>query len=279
MTSLLHLDSGAHRSGESVSRALTALFADAWRARHGSTGYRYRDLAAEPVPPLDTAFCALGRRVEREGMVPPDRVAALAGDPAEKETWAVTRPLITELLAADTVLIGTPMYNFSIPAALKAWIDRVSFPGAFVDPVSGDSLLRDTRVVVITPRGGAYGPGTPGEGWDFHTPYLRAYFARHGVAAENIHVVTAEMTLAELAPHLAHLRPLAEDSRAAATAAVISLATERSASGTSISTERSASGTSISTERSASGTSGGRPGDGETDRVDGARRADLVEWS
>lgn len=227
MTSLLHLDSGAHRSGESVSRALTALFADAWRARHGSTGYRYRDLAAEPVPPLDTAFCALGRRVEQHGMVPPDRVAALAEDPAEESAWALTRPLITELLTADTVLIGAPMYNFSIPAALKAWIDRVSFPGAFLDPGTGDPLLCDTRVVVITPRGGAYGPGTPGEGWDFHTPYLRAYFARHGVAAENIHVVTAELTLAALAPHLAHLRPSARDSLTAATAVVTSLVTDR----------------------------------------------------
>lgn len=60
MTSLLHLDSSAHRSEESVSRQLTALFAHTWRTAHGPAGYRYRDLAADPVPPLDTAY-SLGR--------------------------------------------------------------------------------------------------------------------------------------------------------------------------------------------------------------------------
>ena len=84
--------------------------------------------------------------------------------------------LITELLTADTVLLGTPMYNFSVPASLKAWIYRSTFPGAFTDPESGDRLLCDTRVVVVTARGGSYGPGTPREGFDFQMPYLRAYF-------------------------------------------------------------------------------------------------------
>lgn len=225
MTSLLHLDSSANRSGESVSRQLTALFADTWRAMHGPAGYRYRDLAANPVPPLDTAYCALGRRVERHGLVPPARVAALAGSPAEQKQWALTRPLITELLAASIVLIGAPMYNYSVPALLKAWIDRVSFPGAFTDPDTGDSLLQSTRVMVISARGGAYGPGTPREAQDFQTPYLRAYFGKHGVADENIHFVSAEMTLAGLTPHLARFRPLAANSLAAARAEVAALAT------------------------------------------------------
>ncbi|HEY6423100.1 MAG TPA: NAD(P)H-dependent oxidoreductase [Pseudonocardiaceae bacterium] len=78
------------------------------------------------------------------------------------------------------MLIGAPMYNYSVPASLKAWIDRVSFPGAFTDPDTGDSLLHATRVVVITARGGAYGPGTPRQAWDFQTPYLRAYFGTQG---------------------------------------------------------------------------------------------------
>jgi FMN-dependent NADH-azoreductase len=225
---LLHLDSSANRCGESVSRQLTALFADTWRALHGSAGYRYRDLAADPVPPLDTAYCALGRRMERHGLVPPARVAALAESPAERRQWALTRPLITELLAADTVLIGAPMYNYSIPASLKAWIDRVSFPGAFTDPETGHSLLHGTRVVVITARGGAYGPGTPREAWDFQTPYLRAYFGKQGVVDENMWFVSAEMTLAGLVPHLARFRPFAASSLAAARAEVTALATAAS---------------------------------------------------
>ncbi|MFD7426736.1 FMN-dependent NADH-azoreductase [Streptomyces sp. NPDC059818] len=216
MTSLLHLDSGANRSDESVSRRLTALFARTWRTAHGPAGYRYRDLAADPVPPLGTAYCSLGRRAERTGLVPPDGVDALTRSEAEKREWSLTRPLITELLAADTLLVGAPLYNFSVSAALKAWIDRVGFPGALTDPDTGEGLLRGTKVVVISPRGGAYGPGTPREGWDFQTPYLRAYFGEKGVAPEDLCFVNAEMTMAELVPGLARFRPLAASSLAAA---------------------------------------------------------------
>jgi FMN-dependent NADH-azoreductase len=222
---LLHIDSSANRSAESVSRELTALFADTWRARHGPAGYRYRDLAADPVPPLDTAYCTLGRRVERHGPVPPAGVADLVENPAERRAWEITRPLIAELVAADTVLIGAPMYNYSVSALLKAWIDRVSFPAAFTDPDSGRSLLHHTKVVVVSTRGGAYGPGSPREGWDFQTPYLRAYLSKQGVADENVVLVKAEMTLAGLVTHLARLRPSAAQSLAAARTEVTELAT------------------------------------------------------
>jgi FMN-dependent NADH-azoreductase len=223
--SLLHLDASANRSGGSVSRQLTALFAGTWRARHDTGGYRYRDLAADPVPPLDSAFCALGRRVERHGTVPRAGVTALAETPAERLAWSLTRPLIEEPVAADTLLIGAPLYTYAVPAALKAWIDRVSFPGAFTDPDTGDSLLCATRVVVVSARGGAYGPGAPREGWDFQTPYLRAYFTNHGVPEENLSFVSAELTLADLLPHRAPFRPAAARSLARARADVTALAT------------------------------------------------------
>ncbi|MFG3237563.1 FMN-dependent NADH-azoreductase [Streptomyces sp. NPDC048157] len=222
--SLLHLDSSANRSDESISRQLTALFASTWRAVHGPAGYRYRDLAADPVPPLDTAYCSLGRRVERDGLVPPAGVGDLIESLAEEREWGLTRPLITELLEADTVLIGAPMYNYSVSAALKAWIDRVSFPGAFTAPGTGDNALRDTKLVVISTRGGVYAPGTPQEACDFQIPYLRAYFNRQGVAADNMRFISAEMTMAGLAPHLASFRPLAASSLAAARAEVTALA-------------------------------------------------------
>jgi FMN-dependent NADH-azoreductase len=230
---LLHLDSSANRSGESVSRALTALFADTWQAVHGSSGYRYRDLAADPVPPLGTAYCTLGRRLERDGLVPAERVAALTANPAEEREWALTHPLVMELLGADTVLIGAPMYNYTIAAALKAWIDRVSFPGAFTDPRTGHSLLRNTRVVVLAARGGS------AEALDFETGYLRAYFGRLGVS--DIHVIMAKLTLAGLVPRLAGLRPLAADSLNAARAEVIALAAQPKASSPSSNLSTSAS--------------------------------------
>lgn len=160
--------------------------------------------------------------MEREGFVPPAKVPALIENAAEEREWELTLPLITELLAADTVLLGVPMYNFSVPASLKAWIDRVTFPGAYADPDTGDRLLGDTRVVVVMARGGGYGPGTPRERHDFQTPYLRAYFGSLGVAPENLHLVAAELTLTGLL--LAGLEDLAADSLARARAAVTALA-------------------------------------------------------
>lgn len=214
MPSLLHLDSSAHRSPESVSRALTAEFADRWRAHHPGGGYRYRDLAAEPVPPLASGFCALGRRLERHATPPP--VTELISGDEERREWELTRALVDEIRNADTVLVGAPMYNFTVSATLKAWIDRVCFPGELTD-------LRGTTVVVVATRGGGYGPGTPREAWDFQVPYLRALAAAHGVAEHDLHVVTAELTMAAVAPHLAGLREAAEASLAAARAELTAL--------------------------------------------------------
>ncbi|MFD8757045.1 FMN-dependent NADH-azoreductase [Kitasatospora sp. NPDC059577] len=221
---LLHLDSSISPAG-SVSRALTDRFATAWRARHGRTArYRYRDLAADPVPAVRAAYDALGRRAEHKGPLPLQDVATLADGPDETREWALSRPLIDELRTADTLLLGSPMYNFTVSTGLKAWIDRVSFPGAYLDPDTGERLLRDTRVVVVAVRGGGYGPGTPREHFDFQLPYLRAYFGNLGIAAEHLHVVTAELTRAADVPALNGLEPLAAESLAAAGTAVDELA-------------------------------------------------------
>lgn len=220
-TTLLHIDASADTPADSVSRQLTGRFVTAWRARHGDRVH-HRDLAVDPVPPLTAAYTTLGRRVEREGLVPPEKVPALIANPAEEREWAHTRPLIDELRAARTLLLGVPMYNFSVPAALKAWIDRITFPGAFTDPDSGESLLAGTRVVAVLARGGAYGPGTPRESYDFQTPYLRAYFGNLGVT--DLHVVAAELTRVDVIPQLAGLEELAARSLAQAKEAVTALA-------------------------------------------------------
>lgn len=219
MRSLLHLDSSANHRDESVTRQLTALFAETWRAIHGSAGYRYRDLAQSPVAPLNAAYCALGRRVERCGLVAAARVPELIESAAERDQWARTRPLIDQLAAAETLLVGAPMYNYSVSASLKAWIDRVTFPGAFTD-ANGENMLSRTRVVVVSARGSAYGPGTPRHGQDFQTPHLRACFAKLGILDERVSFISAEHTLAGLVPRLARFESLAESSLAAARAEV-----------------------------------------------------------
>ncbi|HWO58905.1 MAG TPA: NAD(P)H-dependent oxidoreductase [Umezawaea sp.] len=211
--SLLHLDSSY--SGNSVSKHLTSLYADTWRERHGAAGYRYRDVAADPVPLVGPAYCALRRRLEGRDPVPVDEVATLAANAAEEREWASTRPLVTELLAADTVLLGVPVHNLTVPASLKAWIDRVTVPGVFTDPATEESLLRDTEVVVVTARGGRRAA-------DFLEPYLLAYFGDLGVV--DVRFVHAELTRAPDVPRPSRFQALGTESLAAARLAVVELA-------------------------------------------------------
>ena len=210
MPSLLHLDSSASPIDHSVTRQLTERYAQRWTR---GTCVR-RDLAADPVPLIGPAYVALGTRVERHGVVPLDKVPAMAENAAEEREWALTEPLITELREADVVLLGVPMYNFCVPAALKAWIDRICFPGAYLDPDTGESVLRATTVIAVLARGGAYGPGSPREGFDFQTPYLRAQFGQLGVT--DLRFVAAELTRAGDIPHLHKFRDAAAESLAAA---------------------------------------------------------------
>jgi FMN-dependent NADH-azoreductase len=136
---------------------------------------------------------------------------------AEADAWALTKPLIDEVVSSRTILVGAPMYNYALPAALTAWIDRITFPGA-----SRGGVLSDTEVVVISSRGGAYGPGARREGWDYELPYLRAYFTNYGVSEDNLRFISAELSLADLIPRFADQRPLAARSLGAAREEVIS---------------------------------------------------------
>ncbi|WP_282797614.1 NAD(P)H-dependent oxidoreductase [Streptomyces sp. CC224B] len=223
---LLQVDSSADRRAGSVTRELGAAYARGWLARHPDGVRRYRDLAAAPVPPLGQGYVSLGTRVERHGVVPPEKVAALAEGADEEREWAVSLPLITEVREATTLLVGAPMYNFSVPAALKAWIDRITFPGAYVDPDGGGSLLAGVRVVVVAACGGGYGAGAPRAGWDFQVPYLRAYFVNLGVAEGEVRVVRAEFTRAGDVAGLGRFREAAVRGLARARGEVAALAAE-----------------------------------------------------
>ncbi len=191
MTNLLHIDSSIRREG-SVTREITSAFADAWRSSNPEGGYTYRDLNAEPVPHVDGT------------------------------EHGITPALAAELRAADVVLIGAPMYNFSIPSTLKAWIDQVA-TREFFPREDGTFELGGKRVVVVTARGGSYKPGTPREGFDFQEPYLRAVFSMIGLD-HNLEFVHAELTLAEVNPQLHQFRELAVESLADAHRVVKELA-------------------------------------------------------
>ncbi|MFE7599237.1 FMN-dependent NADH-azoreductase [Streptomyces sp. NPDC057494] len=190
---------------DSFSRELGVAFVDHWKAAHPDGTYTYRDLVADPVPPIDEARVRLSTQSSLNGVKDLAAMDEVAAAPELAEAWAATRPLIADLIAADVLVIGTPMYNFSVPGALKTWMDRVTLPWL---PLAGKSA------VILSARGGAYGPGTPREPFDFQEPFLRAYFSVLGL--EDLEFVHTELTHAPVMPFLAQFRDIHETSRAAA---------------------------------------------------------------
>ncbi|WP_225727651.1 MULTISPECIES: FMN-dependent NADH-azoreductase [unclassified Nocardia] len=214
MSTLLHLDASARR--ESISRELSAAFAAAWRAENPSGTYVYRDVAADPVPFVGPGWTALCDAVLAAGHTDLAKLPELARTPEQVAAWAIVEPLLAELLAADVILIGTPMYNYSIPASLKAWLDQVTFPRM---------SLGHRRFVVASARGGAYTPGAPKAPFDYQERYLRDFFAGHFAVRDAV-FVHAELANSRTDPNLAQLRDKHDESYALALESVRELAKE-----------------------------------------------------
>jgi FMN-dependent NADH-azoreductase len=166
---LLRIDSSARRS--SVSRHLTARFVEAWQLEHPDGTVIERDLATTALPHITDEW-----------------VQAVYSNPAsltaeQKHVLQLSDALVEELVQADTIVIGAPMYNFAIPAPLKAWIDQVVRVGKTVlFAASGpQGILKGKKVYVVTSRGGAFRPGTPTERFDYQEPYLRHILAFIGL--------------------------------------------------------------------------------------------------
>ena len=165
---LLQIDSSARSS--SVTRQLTAKFVEEWRRNHPAGEVLQRDLSTTVLPHITDDWG--GTNLE------PSQLS-----PAQRNYLSTSDYLIEELEAADTIIIGAPMYNFAIPSSLKAWIDQIVRIGKTVGygPSGARGLLGKKRVLVVTARGGAYEKGTPGEKFDFQEPYLRHIFGFIGL--------------------------------------------------------------------------------------------------
>jgi FMN-dependent NADH-azoreductase len=219
---LLHLDSSARAS--SVSRRLGAEFRRGWSQSSGSHTTTYRDLALDPPPPITEAWTEICDNLLRDQIFELDQLHRGVRTAAQAEAWAVVEPLLAELVAADIVLVSAPMYNFGIPAALKAWIDQVTFPR--MD-------LGHRRFVVVAARGGNYLPGMPRHPFDHHARYLSDFFQGHyNVPAPQ--VITVEWANSRVDPALADQRSAHDESvRAALEAAQASGLAHGSAVGAS----------------------------------------------
>ncbi|QRY43915.1 NAD(P)H-dependent oxidoreductase [Mycolicibacterium boenickei] len=211
MPTLLHIDASARN--RSVSRRIGAEFARSWRAARPDGRYLYRDVAADPVPFIGEGWTELCDAVLAAGSTDLDRLEELARTPEQAAAWAIVEPLLGELRSADIVLIATPMYNYSIPASLKAWLDQVTFPRMSLAP---------RRFVVATARGGAYSPGSPKAQFDYQERFLRDFVAGHYGVADTV-FINAEMANARVDPALARFRSMHDDSTAQALAAARTL--------------------------------------------------------
>jgi len=170
---LLHIDSsvlGPH----SVSRQVSAAIVDRLRQATPSLDVIYRDLTQTPLAHLSGSHLAAAQGAPAPAELGPDLAASAA--------------VLNEFLSADTVVIGAPMYDFTIPSQLKAWIDRILVAGkTFKYDANGpQGLAGNKRVIVAISRGGYYGAGTPAALGEHLETYLRWVFGFIGITPEFI---------------------------------------------------------------------------------------------
>ena len=205
MSTLLHIDSSPLES--SISRELTREYVKAWKA--GNPGGRVitRDLAKGAPRPLDTAW------------IHASFTEASARSPEQNAALKVSDELIAELEAADEIVIGVAMHNFSVPAALKLWIDQVVRSGRTFSYSSGGpkGLLSGKKAVVLSASGGVYEAGSPAAALNHAEPYLKTVLGFIGITDVSfVAAGGANKLMAGAVSRDAFLRPALERVRALA---------------------------------------------------------------
>ncbi len=177
---LLHIDSSITGS-QSVSRLLTRDIVSQWTASHPNTVVDYLDLVEDTPSHLSA---------ESMGFRAPAGGAALSA--VQQRENAVSEALVAQFLAADVVVIGAPLYNFSIPSQLKAWIDRVAQPGrTFTYTATGPKGLAGGKTVIVaSTRGGVYSTSEGGRAMEHQESYLQTVFGFLGIT--DVRFVRAE---------------------------------------------------------------------------------------
>ena len=180
MSQLLHIDSSI-LGGNSVSRQFTAQIVASWRAAHPATEVSYLDLAVET--PSHFSADAMGFRL------PPSSEQL---SEVQKRENAISEALVSQFLAADVLVIGAPLYNFTIPTQLKAWIDRIAQVGRtfkYTDK-GAVGLAGGKTVIVASTRGGMYSTSDAGNAMEHQESYLKTIFGFFGVT--DVRFVRAE---------------------------------------------------------------------------------------
>ena len=180
----------------SRSRAVTQTFADAWTARGTEWTVTEIDLRQTPVPTLRDGQLHFAESLRRPGS---------EVDPVAE---AAQKRLIDQLLGADVVLLGAPMYQYTVPSTIKAWLEQIHVVGVTVPFGDVEAPMSGRTAVVVSSRGGTYDEGSPSEGWDHEIPVLRLVLEQ-GLGME-LEVIATSRTLSD------HLAPLADQADRAA---------------------------------------------------------------
>jgi FMN-dependent NADH-azoreductase len=196
MSYLLHIDATSF-DAESISRRVARSFLDVWPGE-----VVHRDLAASPVPHITAA--GISARLTDPAQHTPREAAAAALQDA----------LVEEFLGAAGYLFTVPLYNYGIPSSFKAWMDQVIIFGRTYNLPDGPPPAAGRTAVVISSRGGAYGPGAPHEGRDHLVPNIRESLGRE--LGLELEFITIEFGLAPTVPILGQFIPMHETSLASA---------------------------------------------------------------
>lgn len=178
MSTLLHIDSSARFTG-SITRQLSAAYVEQWQAKNAGGKVVRRDLAKDTLPHITEALIGAY-------YTPADKRSA-----EQQSIIALSDTLVDELLAADTLVIGIPMYNFAPPSAFKAWIDHICRAGrtfGYTDK-GATGLVTGKRAIVILSRGGVYSEG-PAQALEFQGTYIRGVLGFLGIT--DVELVIAE---------------------------------------------------------------------------------------
>jgi len=195
--SLYRLDASIRSEG-SVSRAIADVVEESWRQGGSDVEVACRHIGLEPLPSNAWALAVSAGGVQASARSSDQRTAV-----------ALAATLVDELLGAEALLFAVPLYNFGVSQHLKAWVDLV-----LTDPrmaTGGARPLNGKPAVLVVVRGGAYGPGTPREGWDHASGWLRRIL--EDVWGLDLRVVETEFTLAGVNPALDQFIDLAAQMR------------------------------------------------------------------
>ena len=178
MASLLKIDVSP-RGDASYSRQIGSTFLQAWQAANPGATVTTRDLAKQQPTYIDVQWIG-------GAFTPPDQHTE-----EHKAALKLSDEIIAEVQAAETILITTPLYNFQLPAVLKAWIDHLVRAGLTFNYTEQGPVgqLTGKKVYVIVASGGDYSKGSPYESYDFLSPYLRHILGFIGIT--NVEILLA----------------------------------------------------------------------------------------